>query len=182
MASGSRQAILPVISLLVCIFLAVYLLFFRSDKIVYVDSGKLLTGYKAMVQAKAEFEKKQNGWKSNIDSLTNDVQDAIKKYEKTLALGSDKEKQMAKELIGGKQKGLYDYQTAIRQNSTQEEQKLTQNVLSTVNAFLLRYGKKHGYKMVLIAANGNIGYADESLDITDKIVEELNNEYSTPSK
>jgi Skp family chaperone for outer membrane proteins len=46
----------------------------------------------------------------------------------------------------------------------------------------LRYGKKHGYKMILIAANGNIAYADADMDITDKIVEELNKEYSVPVK
>jgi Skp family chaperone for outer membrane proteins len=51
-----------------------------------------------------------------------------------------------------------------------------------VNAFLMRYGKKHGYKMILIAANGNIAYADPSMDITDQIVEALNNEYSVPGK
>jgi Skp family chaperone for outer membrane proteins len=36
--------------------------------------------------------------------------------------------------------------------------------------------------MILIAANGNIAYADADMDITDKIVEELNKEYSVPVK
>lgn len=176
-----RKNILTVILAFLVLFLFLYSLFFQS-KIVYVDSSKLLNGYKAMVQAKAEFEKKQSSWKSNIDSLTNDVQDAIKKYEKSIALGSDNEKKLAKELIGAKQKGLYDYQNAIKQNAGQEEQRLTQSVFSTVNAYLLRYGKKHGYKMILIASNGNIGYAADELDITDKIVEELNKEYFVPAK
>ena len=111
-----------------------------------------------------------------------DVQDAIKKYEKLAATGTEKERQMAKELINGKQKQLYDYQNATRQNAAQEEQRLNQNVLTTVNAFLLRYWKKHHYKMILIAANGNIAYADADMDITEKIVEELNKEYSVPVK
>jgi outer membrane protein len=67
-------------------------------------------------------------------------------------------------------------------NAGAEEQRLSQSVLTTVNAYLLRYGKKHGYKMILIAANGNIAYADADMDITDKIVEELNKEYSVPVK
>jgi len=135
-----------------------------------------------MVAARTEFEAKQVAWKSNVDTLTNDVKTAIAKYEKTAMNGSVKEKQLAKDFITEKQKQLYEYQNAIRQNSSQEEQRLTQNVLSTVNIFLERYGKKNGYKLILVASNGNIAYADESMDITEKVVEELNKEYAVPAK
>lgn len=167
---------------IVIIFLLLSFFVFPSQKIAYVDSAQLLNGYKAMVEARKEFEKKQATWNANVDTLMKDVQDAIKKYEKTAATGTDKEKQLSKELITSKQKQLYDYQNATRQNASQEEQRLTQNVLSTVNAYLLRYGKSHHYKMILIAANGNIAYADADMDITDKIIEELNKEYSVPVK
>jgi len=164
------------------IFLLLYTFVFSRTRIAYVDSNKLLNGYKSMVEARKEFEKKQSAWQANIDTLTRDVQDAIKKYEKTAATGTEKERQMAKDLITGKQKQLYDYQNAIKQNAGQEEQRLTSGVLTTVNTFLDRYGKKNGYRMILIAANGNIAYADPSLDITDRVVEELNKEYSVPVK
>jgi outer membrane protein len=169
--------------LLVCCFLIFYFFAFAgSGKIVYVDSDKLLNGYKGMIEARAEFQKKRTVWESNIDTLTKDVQDAIRTYSKDMALGTEKEKQLSKVLIQTKQKQLIDYQSAIKQNAAQEEQRLNQQVLSTINAFLSRYGKKNGYKMILIAANGNIAYADPSMEITDRIVEELNKEYSVPVK
>src|SRR5258705_10534595 len=148
------------------VFLLVKGFFFPSPAIAYVDSGKLLNGYNAMVQARTEFEKKEAAWKANIDSLTNDIQEAMKKYEKTAAMGTDKEKQLSRELITTKQKQLYDYQNAIKQNASQEEQRLTQNVLTTVNNYLLRYGKKNGYKMILIESNGKIACANPGMDIT----------------
>lgn len=175
----------PLITTALCVIVMFMLLsfyVFSPNKIAYVDSAKLLNGYKAMVEARKEFEKKQATWNANVDTLMKDVQDAIKKYEKLAATGTEKERQMAKELITGKQKQLYDYQNATRQNAAQEEQRLNQNVLTTVNAFLLRYGKKHHYKMILIAANGNIAYADADMDITETIVEALNKEYSVPVK
>lgn len=169
--------------ILLCILLPLLLYFsFLRQKISYVDSGKLMTGYKAMVEARSEFEKKQKTWQANVDSLTQEVQNAIARHEKTLATGTENEKRLSRELITTRQKQLYDYQTAISQNSSQEEQRLTQNVLSTVNAYLLRYGKKHGYKLILVASNGNIAYADPAMDITDIIVENLNKEYGIPSK
>jgi outer membrane protein len=177
-----RANALALLSLLISLCVICYFSFFANNKIMYVDSGKLLTGYKAMVAARAAFDKKQDAWKNNVDSLTNDVEDAIKAYSKTLALGNDKGKQIAKDLITARQKVLYDYQNAIKQNAGQEEQKLTKDVYATINAYLLRYGKEHGYKLILIASNGNIGYADESIDITDKIVDDLNKDYSVPVK
>jgi len=157
-------------------------MFFSGPRIAYIDSAKLMTGYNAMVNARKEYDSKGKTWQANIDSLTKDVQGAITTYEKTMALGTDKEKQLAKDLINTKQRQLQDYQSAIRKNAAEEEQRLTQNVLTTVNSFLQRYGKKHGYKMILVAANGNIAYADADLDITDKVVDELNKEYAVPAK
>ena len=181
MKISSAKLLITLLTLCV-IFLLVNTFFFSHSSIAYVDSAKLLNGYNAMVQARSEFEKKQKTWEANIDSLTLDVQNAIKKYEKTAATGTDKEKQLSRELITGKQKQLYDYQNAIKQNASQEEQRLTQNVLTTVNTYLLRYGKKNGFKMILIAANGNIAYADPGMDITDRVVEQLNKEYAVAPK
>ena len=177
------RAVSPSALLIVAIvFILLQAFVFRHNDIVYVDSGKLLNGYKGMIEARKEFDKKRSTWQANIDTLTRDVQDAIKKYSKDLALGTDKEKALSKELIQSKQKELIDYQNAIKQNAAQEEERLNQEVFSTVNAYLMRYGKKNGYKMILIAANGNIAYADPTMEITDKIVEDLNKEYAVPVK
>jgi outer membrane protein len=170
------------ISLFASVFTLLYFIAFPVNRVAYVDSAKLLNGYNGMIEARKEYDKKRSTWQSNIDTLTRDVEDAIKKYSKDQALGTDKEKQLAKDLIQTKQKQLMDYQNAIKQNASQEQDRLNQSVLTTVNTFLLRYGKKHGYKMVLIAANGNIAYADPSMEITDQVVEELNKEYATPTK
>ena len=179
----SRTAsLLTVLLVISIIFILLQAFVFHHNDIVYVDSAKLMDGYKGMIEARKEYEKKHSAWQANVDTLTKDVQDAIKKYSKDLALGSDKEKQLSKELIQSKQKELYDYQNAVKQNAAQEEDRLNKNVFSTVNAYLIRYGKKNGYKMILIAANGNIAYADPSMEITDKIVEDLNKEYSVPEK
>jgi outer membrane protein len=169
--------------LLVCCFLIFYFFAYAGNgKIVYVDSNKLLNGYKGMIEARKEYDKKRSAWQANIDTLTREVQGAIKSYSKDLAMGTQKEKELSKELISTKQKQLMDYQAAIKQNAAQEEQRSNQDVLNTVNTFLLKYGKQQGYKMILIAANGNIAYADPSMEITDKIIDELNKEYTPTIK
>src|SRR5258705_2736292 len=123
MKFSTTKLLLTMLTLCV-VFLLLKGFFFSGSTIAYVDSNKLLGGYNAMVQARTEFEKKEAAWKANIDSLTLDVQEAMKKYEKTAATGTDKEKQLSRELITTKQKQLYDYQNAIKQNASQEEQRV----------------------------------------------------------
>ncbi|WP_439698630.1 OmpH family outer membrane protein [Mucilaginibacter sp. AW1-7] len=157
--------------------------FFKNDKIAYVDSAKILNEYKGSAEAKKAFQSKAKLWQANIDTLTNEVKSSIQKYEKSIATMSAKEQELSKQLIQTKQKQLSDYQHAIQENAKQEDGKLTQGVVSQINAFLLKYGKDHNYKMILIAnQSGTIAYARDGLDITAKVIEEINNEYSADRK
>jgi outer membrane protein len=141
-----------------------------GEQIAYVDSTKLFNNYKGAEQA-------------NVDTLTADVQAAMRKYEREASGLSAKEQQMTRQLIGVKRKQLLDYQNAVQQNAQQETSKLSQTVIAQLNTFLGRYGKSHHYKMILIAnQTGTIAYAREGMDITDKVLEEINKEYRNESK
>ena len=157
------------------LFLFLYIFILKNDKIAYVDSGKIMNEYKGAIQAKKAYDTKAREWQSNIDTLAMDLQNSIKKYERDLAKMSPKESELSKQLLANKQKQLADYQKAIRDNAAQEDAKHYKEIVSEINAFLLKYGKDHNYKMILIAnQSGTIAYAREGLDITVQVLEELN--------
>jgi outer membrane protein len=157
--------------------------FFKNDKIAYVDSARILNEYKGSAEAKKAFQSKSKVWQANIDTLTNGVKSAIQKYEKSIATMTPKEQDLNKQLIQSKQKQLSDYQHAIQENAKEEDGKLTQSIVSQINSYLLKYGKNHNYKMILIAnQSGTIAYAREGLDITTTVIEDLNNEYLADKK
>jgi outer membrane protein len=159
---------ISVISLLGVIVLSVYL-FITPQKLVYVDSAKLVNEYEGMKAARATYQQKASSWKANVDTLTAEVQKQIMAYEKEVSKMSAKEKQLSQELIRTKQRQLM---------AQQEDQKMTGEVLTQINAYLKKYGKAHGYKIVMAATEyGNIAYADESLDITADVLKGLNEEY-----
>ncbi|MCO5950590.1 OmpH family outer membrane protein [Mucilaginibacter flavidus] len=164
----------------------VYLLlthFVKNDKIAYVDSARILNEYKGSKDAKKAYEIKAKRWQANIDTLTNEVKTAIQKYEKSLATLTPKEQELSKELIKGKERSLNDYQRAIQQNAKEEDGKLTQQVVTEINAFLIKYGKEHNYKLILIAnQSGTIAYAREGLDISTGVIEELNKQFGEKDK
>ncbi len=157
--------------------------FFKNDKVAYVDSAKILNDYKGSAEAKKVYQQKAKVWQANIDTLTNEVKGAIQKYEKSIATMSKKEQDLSKQLIQSKQKQLSDYQRGIQDNAKQEDGKLTQTIVAQINAFLTSYGKKHNYKLILIAnQSGTIAYAREGLDITADVIEQLNSEYSSEQR
>jgi outer membrane protein len=167
-----------VISLLAIISLSVYV-FSTPQKLVYVDSAKLVNEYEGMKTARAAYQKKATAWKANVDTLTAEVQKQIFAYEKEVSKMTAKEKQLSQELIRTKQKQLLDYQQAMNTQAQQEDQKMTGDVLTQINAYLKKYGKAKGYKIVMAATEyGNIAYADEGLDITADVLVGLNKEYA----
>jgi outer membrane protein len=164
-------------------FAAISVLFWQRNqaKIAYVDSAKILAQYKGMIDARQAFEKKATRWSANVDTLTADVQKAIRAYERQSVSGSPSERDLARQLIQSRQKQLADYQQATRETAQQEEAKSTGDVLKVVNAFLLAYGKENHYTMLFVAnQTGNIAFAAEGLDMTDDVIARLNAAYGTP--
>lgn len=170
--------VISLLSLFGLIVLTIYV-FSIPQKLVYVDSAKLVNEYKGMQDARAAYQKKAVTWKANIDTLSSEVQLQIMTYEKEGSRLTDKERQLSQELIRTKQRQLMDYQQAMNTQAKQEDVKMTGEVVQQINAYLKKYGEENGYKIVMAATEyGNIAYADEGLDITEDVLKGLNNEYS----
>lgn len=156
-----------------------YLHFSNQQALAYVDTNKLLNNYEGMKAAREAYQLKASAWKANVDTLMTEVRQEIADYEKENQSMSAKEKQLAQELIRTKQQQLADYQKALQNQAAQEDQKMTGEVLATVNAYISKYGEKSGYDIILAATDmGNIVYAKEAVDITDQVLQGLNKEYN----
>jgi outer membrane protein len=149
-----------------------------KQSVVYVDSGKLVNGYLGMTDARSAYQKKAAVWKANIDTLAQEVKTQIMDYEKESRTMTAKEKKLSEELIRAKQNQLAQYQQAMNSQAQEEDNKMTTEVLTQINAYIKTYGENHGYTIILAATQyGNLAYADEGLDITDEVLEGLNKEY-----
>lgn len=170
--------IIGILNLLAVISISV-ILFTREERVVYVDSAKLLNNYKGMATARATYQSKANSWKANVDTLASEVQKLIFKYEHESKLMTAKERSLSQELIRTKQRQFTEYQQAIQTQAQQDDAKMTGDVITQVNTYLKKYGEERGYKIIIAATEyGNLAYADESLDITDEVLEGLNAAYA----
>lgn len=150
--------------------------YFHRNKTAYIDSNKVYSGYKGIVIAKKEFEKKVELYKTRIDTLSGRVKLDMLNMEKFRS--SQGLYALYRDSIGIHKKQLYDYQSAINQSLKEEEAKLTKTALMKLNTFLKEYGKKNGYDMILIANNsGTIAYAKDQYDITEDVLKDINKQY-----
>lgn len=167
-------------SYLIIVSLSIIYVYFNksSEKYAYVNSVKLLNEYQGMIDARNQLQITINNLKTNIDTLNSEFQISLTQHEKEISKMTKKEIELSEKLLKNKQEKLINYQKVVQQKIKDEEIKTTENVISNINTFLENYGKKNGYTLIFGAnESGNIVYAEKEIDITDKVLLELNGNY-----
>ncbi len=155
-----------------------YLYFDRPHKMAYVESNKILVNYKGMQDASKDYQQKLSLWTANIDTLKSELNMEIKKFNEDKAGMTKKELELNQKLIATKQQQLLDYRQSVEEKARQEDQIMTEKVLEKVNTFIKHYGEMNDFDIIMAATEaGNLVFAKDKLNITDKILEGLNNEY-----
>ncbi|OUJ73046.1 OmpH family outer membrane protein [Hymenobacter crusticola] len=148
-------------------------------KIAYVESTKMLDGYKGMQDARRNFETKAKGWERQNRNLVGGFQSAVQKYQQQAASLTPEQRAATEQRLQAQQAEVGQQQQKLQQQAAEEEAKVTQQVLERVNKLVEQYGKDNGYEMILIAApSGTIAYGRKDLDITPQVLKHLNASYS----
>jgi outer membrane protein len=150
-----------------------------TNKIAYVESGKLLDGYKGMQAARRAFEAKAKGWEQQNNNLIRGFQAAVQQYQKQAESLTPEQRAATEQKLQAQQQQAGQAQEKLQRQAQEEEAKMTQQVLERINKQVERYGKANGYKLILIAApSGTIAYGRKDSDITTRVLKHLNDEYS----
>ena len=165
-------------SIAFCFSVFTFFYYNSFNELVYVDVNKLMEGYKGTPLEKAKLDLKVKSLQSNIDSLVSNWQTELKIYEKERTSMTQKELELKQELLRNKQQQINNYQQAIEKQIQEEDQKASQNVINEINDYIEEYGENHRYD-IIFGANGagNIVYANKSTDITQEVLEGLNEQF-----
>ncbi len=168
------------------LLVAVTWLGFKSStvpRIAYIKSADLVYNYEGMKEAQQKQEKKTEELKSNLDTLQVNFQKAINQYNSDYSKLSKQERLERENLLSVQQNQLKKYTLTIEEMIKKQDEQLTSGVLNQVNSFVETYAKKKGYDLVLgTTTSGNVLFAKESMDITNEVLLELNNQFkNTPA-
>lgn len=156
-----------------------------SLKIAYVNIDTLMSKFSlynqnqqklADRQKKAEAQLNEKG--SQFQSHYNDFQNKVNKGLITTADAQEMQKQLTEE-----QQNLYKLNDQLRQDLTEEGQVMTRQVLDEIESYLKEYTKDHPYSYIMSYSFGSaVLYANDSLDITNDVLQKLNEKFKNTEK
>jgi len=159
------------------IIVITYLIFgttnaFAEDKVVYIDMNKILTDSKVGIFVEKELTKSHE---AKLDNF-NKTEEKLKKEEIDLI---SKRNVMAREEFDKNVKILneqaQEYQTQRRKwfdDISQKRNKARAEVLKSLDPIMTEYFEKNNISLILYKRNIAIGISE--LDVTDRIIDELN--------
>ena len=139
-------------------------------KIGIVDLQRALnessSGKKAKEQFKGEFEKMQNGLKSEKDSLDRLKDDLDKK---SAVLNDDQRKTKMEDFERRRRdlrRKLEDSDAELRK----KDQELTGSILKDLAVVIQEIGERESYTVILENSSSSVLYGSKSIDITDSVI------------
>jgi outer membrane protein len=151
-----------------------------DTSIAYINSDSLLNQYDYYEVVTTQLEERRTKLQQEYTRRAEGLQSQIEDYQRTANNLTRAQAQAVEEDLGRKRQNLLQYQETIRQELIREETKITQELYEKVAAFLKNYGEQNNLQVVLTySAGSGLLYANEGLDITDKVVEGLNEMAST---
>ena len=156
----------------------------NQQKIAYVDIEEVLKEYKGMKDAQKEVDQKEAEYKQALDQLAISYQTGLKAYQEKARTMSTRKREETEATLMQQQQLLSQRQ----QQAQQELQKFGQEKMDEINEdirdFASGYAKKQGFTYILGSSEQTraVLYGDLESDITDEILEALNDDYKKNNK
>jgi outer membrane protein len=164
--------------LLMVILVAAGLTSCDKQKTAYVDTTKLIKEYTEMKEVEAEFTTKSDMVKSRLDSLAGSFQQEVQEYQQNMGTMPPAQRQEVEEVLMRKQQAIQQQQQQMGNQLRQESDVVIDSIVSRVKEYVKDYGKENGYTYIFGSnESANIMYAEEGLDITQEILDNLNKGY-----
>ncbi len=147
----------------------------QAEKTGYINNTKVVTDYTVMKTAQEKWTKRNEELRLELEEKAKQFQSEVQGFQnisKSMNKANQEKKQ--NELLAKQQQLQQEQQIRIKaiQDGSQKE---IDSIITTVKDYIREYGKKNGYTYIYgDNESSNILYAKEGLEITDKVLEELN--------
>ncbi|HEX7878008.1 MAG TPA: OmpH family outer membrane protein [Candidatus Eisenbacteria bacterium] len=146
-------------------------------KIGYIDSEKVFREYTGTKSAESEFNQDLEGWARQFENKKAELDKATREFEAQKLMLSDARRKERETELQSRISELEQLQREIwgpTGKVAQRNQQLTKDIVLKIRDVTLRIATAEGYTFILDAADGNLVYGDPALDLTDRVIGELN--------
>ena len=151
------------------------------EGVVYVNTDSLFKNYEKYKELSEQYQAKAQSLEAEFQNRAQGLQQEVANYQQTrnnLTIGQAR---AVEEDLVKKEQNLMQYQQSLQQQLLQEEADMINELYDGVTEYLKEYGGENNLQVVLTysGANRNILFASDSLDITETIVNGLNQQYQS---
>ena len=167
--------------LLLVVLVAAGLTSCNEQKTAYVDTTRLIQEYSEMQEVEAEFNTRSDMVKGELDSLARSFQQEVQEYQKNMNSMSTAQRQEIEEGLMRKQQTIQQQQQMRGNQLRQESDVVIDSIVNKVKEYVREYGKENNYTYIFGSnESANIMYAEDGLDITEEVLQKLNESYKKP--
>lgn len=146
--------------------------------IAYVNIDSLLLNYQFAKDANESLIKKQEDSRLIVNTRARQLQVEMGEFQKKLENNAFLSRERAEQeqlRLQNKQKELQEMDGKLSQQLMQVQQKMSEELRDTINAFMKEYNKESKYEMIISnTSSDNILYANKGYDITEEVTKLLN--------
>lgn len=151
-----------------------------SFNIAYIQTEKLMERYDMAIQMRADFEAEQKRMEGDLSRRQSSFQTELERFQRQVqqnAITIENAQRKEQELMQMRD-NLMQMNETYGQNLMLKEREMNFDLYESISEFLKRYNEKAGHDYILgYSQGGGILYASEALDITETVVNMLNEEY-----
>ncbi len=150
-------------------------------KIVYINMDTLLNNYTQSRELNEAFLKKLEANRTELNikvkNFDREAADFRNKVENNGFMTRERAEQAQMDLMI-KQQNLQKLQQEMTENAQREQMEINRKLYDAITNFLTEYNKSKGFQLILSTTlGGNVLFAQEGFDITNDVVNQLNEQY-----
>ena len=149
--------------------------------VAYINIDSLLLKYEFAKEANESLIKKQEDSRLNINvkarQLESEMSEFQRKLENNAFLSRERAENEQNRLLKKRQE-LQDLDGQLTQQLMQSQQKMSEQLRDTINAFLKDYNKDQKYQIIFSNTSSDNILLGEGYDITEEVTKILNTRYS----
>lgn len=151
-----------------------------GKRIVFVNTDTLLTNYQFYKDAQKEFENKGYRLQVDLGQKERALQGEVAAIQQRASAMTQAELQAADLTLKKKGAELQQYSQQKQAELGQEQAKKNEELYNNIRNYITKINKENKFEFVLgySKLGGGILFADESVDVTQKVLEGLNKEYA----
>jgi outer membrane protein len=146
-----------------------------AGKLAYVNTQTILKSTPGYAQAESTFTKELQTYRGEVQKLQSSLDSAASDFEQQSVMLSPTQRAAKRKDLEGQQQKLEQRTQELQQRAATRERELLDPIQSKVNSVIEGMRASGNYAMIfdVSAPNSGIVTADKSLDLTDKVIQQL---------